>query len=90
MHCAPHHPELKHIPALEEEQLEESDSRVGSYVIEDMLGEGQFASVSSCHRSGASDIKYAERIIEIAFVFLTSVFLIFFCLLCVYKKIILN
>lgn len=64
MHCAPHHPELKHIPAQEEERFQESESQVGSYVIEDMLGEGQFASVSSCYRLGEADMKYAIKMIK--------------------------
>jgi len=56
-HCSQHHPELRHIPPLEDpEKFVESDEQVGAYTIGPILGEGQFASVYTCEKQGAERI----------------------------------
>lgn len=48
-HCAAHHPALAFIPAeMDPSKCVETDEQVGSYFLEDKLGEGQFASVFAC------------------------------------------
>jgi serine/threonine protein kinase len=47
--CGTYHPELKHIPALDEDLVaNESDELIGKYSIGQHLGEGQFATVKLC------------------------------------------
>jgi hypothetical protein len=47
--CGTYHPELKHIPALDEDMVaNESDELIGKYSIGQHLGEGQFATVKLC------------------------------------------
>ena len=49
--CTPFHPELRHIPPMEQsEHFPETDTQVGFYIVSSPIGEGQFASVKSCHR----------------------------------------
>ena len=45
IHTAKHHPELKHIPSCvdpaQDKLFVENDNKVGAYVLDEMLGEGQ-------------------------------------------------
>ena len=52
-HCAPHHPDLEHIPA--ETDIVENDEQLGTYYLDEMLGEGQFATVRACRPMGEPD-----------------------------------
>ena len=45
-HCAQYHPDLRYIPA--EVQCTETDEQLGDYFLEQLLGEGQFATVYAC------------------------------------------
>ena len=48
-HSASYHPDLQYIPAAEDpEVFVETEEKLGSYNIEETLGEGQFATVMSC------------------------------------------
>jgi serine/threonine protein kinase len=48
-HCAAHHPALTFIPTeMDPNKCVETDEQVGPYLLEDKLGEGQFASVFAC------------------------------------------
>jgi hypothetical protein len=63
-HCGQHHPELIHIPKLEDENnFDETDERVGEYTVGDLLGEGQFATVKLCWKEG-NDTEWALKIIK--------------------------
>eukprot|EP00602_Paraphysomonas_sp_CaronLab_P001912 CAMPEP_0185020902 /NCGR_PEP_ID=MMETSP1103-20130426/3547_1 /TAXON_ID=36769 /ORGANISM="Paraphysomonas bandaiensis, Strain Caron Lab Isolate" /LENGTH=469 /DNA_ID=CAMNT_0027552089 /DNA_START=247 /DNA_END=1656 /DNA_ORIENTATION=- len=48
-HCSSHHPELCMIPQQESKEFVETSTTVGRYVVTDVLGEGQFATVYTCH-----------------------------------------
>lgn len=64
--CAKFHPELRQIPPMEEPgSFIETEDQVGHYVIGDLLGEGQFATVRSCSLDGATDDgEYAIKMIK--------------------------
>lgn len=50
-HCAPHHPDLRHLPSADPSVGEDEERGVyGHYTATDLLGEGQFASVHACTR----------------------------------------
>ena len=56
IHCASHHPGLENIPMAEDyETFVETDSKLGTYNIEETLGEGQFATVMGCWKDGATE-----------------------------------
>lgn len=61
--CTLHHPDLKNIPVMEDENFEESENRVGDFNVGDALGEGQFATVRSCWKDD-SRVEYALKIIK--------------------------
>jgi len=64
-HCGQHHPDLRHIPVAEDENtFTETDVRVGSFAIGDMLGEGQFATVKTCVRDGTDSREFALKMIK--------------------------
>lgn len=68
-HCASYHKDLEHIPAAEDPEIfVETEDKVGAYNLDDMLGEGQFATVMSCWKDNDSgDInkdKHAIKIIK--------------------------
>lgn len=49
VNCGQYHPELTQIPDIEnEESFIETDSQIGKYIVGEMLGEGQFATVKTC------------------------------------------
>jgi serine/threonine protein kinase len=49
VHCGAYHPELTQIPDIEnEDTFIETDSQIGTYIVGEMLGEGQFATVKTC------------------------------------------
>jgi serine/threonine protein kinase len=50
-YCASYHPELNALPSEEKKEFIENENQVGKYSVTDMLGEGQFAIVYSCHKS---------------------------------------
>jgi hypothetical protein len=53
VHCGAWHPDLREIPVLETSaKFVESEEEVGEYEVGDVLGQGQFATVKSCHRKG--------------------------------------
>jgi hypothetical protein len=63
-HCAKHHPDLRQIPQMEDEDTFcETDSQVGSLIVGEALGEGQFATVKSCTRDNTAR-EYALKIIK--------------------------
>lgn len=54
--CSQHHPELRQIPRAEDAAtFEETDEIVGSYIVGNTLGEGQFANVRSCVKNSGDD-----------------------------------
>ena len=63
-HCSLHHPELRHIPPLESDEFLETEFKIGSYVIGNLLGEGQFASVRACYREVDKNLELALKIIK--------------------------
>lgn len=63
--CAKYHPELRQIPPMEEvTTFVETEDQVGHYIIGDLLGEGQFATVRSCHLDGNFEDEYAIKMIK--------------------------
>ncbi len=62
-HCTKYHPELRQIPAMEDEDFVETDEQVGNLSVGEALGEGQFATVKSCTREGTAR-EYALKIIK--------------------------
>jgi serine/threonine protein kinase len=48
-YCASFHPDLSSLPMEESKEFPENETQVGKYSVTDMLGEGQFAIVYSCH-----------------------------------------
>ena len=65
-HCTKYHPDLRQIPDMKDPKtFEETDVKVGDYDVGEFLGEGQFATVKNCSKSGSSDGKeYALKIIN--------------------------
>ena len=64
--CAMHHPELTNIPEQKDpETYTENDERLGDYVIDDLLGEGQFATVRGCWRADSSDEDHDKLALKI-------------------------
>ena len=64
-HCCQYHPDLRHIPIIEDEStFMETEERVGNYAVGSMLGEGQFATVRSCHLLGKEDNLHALKVIK--------------------------
>ena len=62
--CAKYHPDLRQIPPMEDTTtFVENDEIIGSLVVGEALGEGQFATVKSCTMSG-SEHEYALKIIK--------------------------
>lgn len=62
--CAKYHPDLRQIPPMEDSStFVENDEIIGSLIVGEALGEGQFATVKSCTMSG-SDHEYALKIIK--------------------------
>jgi serine/threonine protein kinase len=49
-YCASYHPELNALPTEETKEFIENETQVGNYSVTEMLGEGQFAIVYSCHK----------------------------------------
>jgi hypothetical protein len=64
--CAKYHPDLKQIPQLEDEKMFiENEFQVGDFIVGDLLGEGQFATVRNCQRKDDYDqTEYAIKIIK--------------------------
>lgn len=62
-YCASYHPELNALPSEESKEFPESETQVGKYCVTDMLGEGQFAIVYSCHTKLSQD-DYAIKVIN--------------------------
>ena len=63
--CSQHHPELRHIPPMEDpEKFEETEEIIGKYHVGTMLGEGQFASVRECCKLDEEDVHLALKIIK--------------------------
>jgi hypothetical protein len=63
--CGSVHPELKNIPPAEDaNEFVESDDKVGGYLVGNVLGEGQFATVRSCWKSGNDDEEFAMKVIK--------------------------
>lgn len=63
--CGQHHPELKSIPQVEDENsFIEQDDQVGNYVVGNVLGEGQFAVVKSCWKADDEEKEFALKIIK--------------------------
>ncbi len=52
--CSQYHPELRQIPVVENDEFVENESKVGSYNLGTVLGEGQFATVRVCRKEGES------------------------------------
>jgi serine/threonine protein kinase len=65
-HCSQHHPELKHIPPMEDpEHYVETEDELGpNYSVGPILGEGQFASVYTCTKNGEEDIELALKSVK--------------------------
>ena len=65
-HCAAHHPDLEYIPP--ETEPVEDDEQLGTYYLDEMLGEGQFATVRACRHmeeeEGVADGRWAIKIIN--------------------------
>jgi hypothetical protein len=62
--CSLFHPDLRQIPAIENnDNFIESEEQIGSYLVHDMLGEGQFASVKSCTKINTHE-EFALKIIK--------------------------
>ena len=54
--CAMHHPELTNIPEQKDpETYIENDELLGDYVVDEVLGEGQFATVRACWRANTPE-----------------------------------
>jgi len=65
VHCGAYHPELREIPVLEtSNKFLETEDRVGEYLIGEILGQGQFATVKSCRRKGSDKDELAIKIIK--------------------------
>ena len=65
VHCGAYHPELREIPVLEtSSKFLETEDRVGEYLIGEILGQGQFATVKSCRRKGSDKDELAIKIIK--------------------------
>ena len=64
-HCCAYHPELRQIPQQipNIENFIETEDQVGGYVVQETLGEGQFAMVKCCVKEG-NDQEYALKIIQ--------------------------
>lgn len=61
VHCGACHPDLREIPVLETAaKFVESEEEVGEYVVGEVLGQGQFATVKSCHRKGERYVRLHE------------------------------
>jgi len=58
-HCAPHHPELGHIPS--ETDIVDNEEQLGPYYLEELLGEGQFATVRACRPISDDDMEGDAR-----------------------------
>ncbi len=62
--CAKYHPDLRQIPPIEDSnQFTENDFQVGEFIVGDLLGEGQFATVRSCKKKGGNQ-DYAIKVIK--------------------------
>lgn len=63
--CAQYHPELMSVPRVEPvDSFVETEKKIGSYYVGDMLGEGQYATVKSCHHESRPDMMYALKMIK--------------------------
>ena len=49
--CAPYHPDLKNIPSIFDHQIIETNECIGSYFLDKVIGEGQFAVVKTGYRN---------------------------------------
>lgn len=64
-HCASYHPELSYIPKLmDESEACDEETKIGNYVIESLLGEGQFATVKACYKETDDSGKLACKMIK--------------------------
>jgi serine/threonine protein kinase len=63
--CAQYHPELSSIPKVESvDTFIETEKKIGSYHVGDILGEGQYATVKSCQHESRPDVIYALKMIK--------------------------
>lgn len=51
-YCVPYHPELNHIPPLKDTIITtNTHTQIGDYILENIIGKGQFATVKKCKKS---------------------------------------
>jgi hypothetical protein len=64
-YCSKYHPDLRQIPNPENPKtFIETEEQIGDYLVGDLLGEGQFATVKNCYLPSNKEKEYALKIIN--------------------------